>query len=80
MFKKVISHPGFWRSVLVLGVIYMVLLFALQWMFLGFDMRFLTARPIWMTILVFLGGIFLCGFSVTYAKFWAKIKHKEHTR
>ncbi|MDC7994402.1 hypothetical protein [Altibacter sp. HG106] len=78
MLQKVISHPGFWRSVILLGIIYMLVLFFLQWMFLGFDLRFLSARPVWVTLLVFLGGILVCGFSVTYAKFWAKIKRNEH--
>ncbi len=80
MFKKVISQPRFWRSVVLLGIIYMGVLMLLQWALMGFDMRFFTSRDPWIIASVFIAGSFVCGFSVTYARFWAKLKNDDRRR
>lgn len=80
MFKKVISHPGFWKSVILLGMVYMAVLMCIQWAFTGFSMYFFTSRSPWTILLVFIIGSFVCGFSVTYARFWARLKNEQHRR
>ncbi|QNJ96962.1 hypothetical protein [Constantimarinum furrinae] len=80
MFKKVISYPGFWRSVVILGMIYMAILFLIQWAFTGFSLLFFTAQKPLTLLAVFVIGTFVCGFSVSYAKFWGKFKRDQYQK
>lgn len=77
MFKKVIGYPGFWKSVVLLGVIYMSVLMAIQWAFTGFSSAFFTSKGPLVIILVFVVGSFVCGFSVSYARFWARLSREK---
>ena len=77
MFKKVLATPGFWKSVIVLGMIYMSVLMLVQWALLGFAMEFFTGRSPWTILLVFVIGSFVCGFSVSYARIWVKLKREQ---
>jgi hypothetical protein len=80
MFKKIIAHKGFWRSVVILGVIYMCLLFFIQWAFSGFSWLFFTSQKPLTLMAVFIIGVFICGFSVSYAKFWGKLKRDQYRK
>ena len=76
MFGRVISTPGFWKSVIFLGMIYMAVIMAVQWALTGFASEFFTSRSPWVILTVFLVGSLVCGFSVTYARIWAKLKRE----
>jgi len=78
VFSRVITHPGFWKSVIVLGVIYMSILMLIQWAFNGFSPVFFLSIGLLRLLCTFLIGAFICGFSVSYAKFWGKLKRDDH--
>ncbi|OAB76042.1 hypothetical protein [Cochleicola gelatinilyticus] len=80
MFKQVISHKGFWRSVFILGVVYMSILVVIQWAFTGFSLHFFETIGVLRLCLVFVAGAFVCGFSVSYAKFWGKLKSDQYKK
>ncbi len=76
MFKKILNYPGFWKSVAVLSIGYLIILILLQWGFTGFSTEFFSRfTPI--TIVAFVAGGFIVGFMVTYGKFWGKLKQEE---
>jgi len=74
MFKKVTSHKGFWKSVVVLGIVYAVILAVVLWTMRGFMTHFFTPK----LILVALCAGFLVSFSTSYGKFWRKLKEDEY--
>ena len=76
MFKQVIYHKGFWKSVASLTLAFAVVFFFVQWAFDGFSAGFLNVSLRTVVALV-LGG-FIYGFSVTYGKFWGKLKQKAN--
>ena len=80
MFKRVINHPGFRRSVLFLSVMYLLILLILQWVITGFSSEFLDvllkSSKVWM--LPFAGLI--AGFLVSYGKFWGKLKREDQKK
>jgi hypothetical protein len=78
MFKKVISTPGFWRSVLSLGIVFSFLFVTVKWAIEGFKIAFFYAisNPYSFVLGLFIGG-FIYGFLVTFGKFRAKIIKKE---
>lgn len=80
MFKKIISKKGFWRSVLLLGFIYAVLLFVIQWALIGFPPNFFSGINLLVVIATFALVAFICGFSITYAKFFKKLKQDEYKK
>ncbi len=77
MFKQIVSHKGFWKSVLSLGLAFILLFILIKWAIEGFDMAFFTEQD----PLLFLSGItaagFVYGFFVTYGRFRKKLKNKE---
>ena len=77
MFKRIINYKGFWRSVLFLSVMYLLILLVLQWFITGFSSEFLSillkSSKVWM--LPFAG--FIAGFLVSYGKFWGKLKRED---
>lgn len=76
MFKRVISSPGFWKSVFVLSIIYAVLFFIIQWAMIGMpmDVRLIQFK----NILIFLSAGLVVGFSMSYGKFWGKLKQDDY--
>ena len=78
MIKKVISAPGFWRSVLSLGVVFSFLFIIVKWAIEGFKIEFFYAitNHYLFVLGLFLGG-FIYGFLVTFGKFRAKIIKKK---
>lgn len=78
MFKRVVGYRGFWKSVAVLGIIYTGVMFMIQWAFTGFDMDFKIINV--NNVLVFILAGYIVGFSITYGKFWGKIKQQDHRK
>ncbi len=80
MFKRIINYEGFWRSVLFLSVMYLLILLVLQWFITGFSSEFLSilmkSSKVWM--LPFAG--FIAGFLVSYGKFWGKLKREDQRK
>lgn len=74
MFKRVITHKGFVKSVVILGLIYGVILFLLQWALRSFYVPFFNITNVCFSILA---GI-IAGFFISYGKFWAKLKQQDH--
>tara|TARA_B100000900_G_scaffold253342_1_gene215892 strand:+ start:178 stop:417 length:240 start_codon:yes stop_codon:yes gene_type:complete len=78
MFKKVTSTPGFWRSVLSLGIVFSFLFTIIKWAVAGFKITFFYAltNSYLFVLGLFIGG-FIYGFLVTFGKFRAKIIKKD---
>lgn len=78
MFSKIISTPGFWKSVFSLGLAFAFLFVIVKWAIEGFKISYFTAiqNPL-VTVLGLLLSGFIYGFLVTFGKFRAKIKKDE---
>lgn len=76
MFKRVITHRGFLKSVLILGLVYGVVLFLLHWAFNSFQAPFLSFSNICIALL---SGL-VAGLFISYGKFWGKLKQKDHRK
>ena len=76
MFKRIINHKGFWRSVATLTLAFAIVFFFVQWAFVGFSSGFLNVSLRTVAALVFGGGIY--GFLMTSGKFWGKLKQLDH--
>ncbi|RDK84243.1 hypothetical protein C8D94_10588 [Marinirhabdus gelatinilytica] len=76
MFKRVVTHKGFWKSVVVIGFVYAIALFLIQWMGTNFNSQFLSFSL--KRIVIFLVGGFIVGFATTYGKFWGKLKQEDY--
>jgi len=74
MFKEVVNHKGFWRSVIFLGIAFVVVFVLVKWAFEGFSPSFFEERNPYLLI----GGSLLAGlvygFFVTYGKFKNRLK------
>ena len=80
MFTRVISYKGFWKSVAILSLIYMVVLIVVQGISLGFSEIFLERLTTFKSIATLLGAGVICGFAITYAKFWRKLKEQDYRK
>ncbi len=76
MFKRVISHKGFLKSVLSLGLVYGIVLFLLQWVFRSFHAPFLNITNVLISLLAGL----IAGLFISYGKFWGKLKQQDHRK
>ena len=78
MFKKVISTPGFWKSVFSLGLAFIILFVAVKWAIEGFDTAYFISfkNPLIIVLGLVLGG-FIYGFFAAFGKFRGKIKKDE---
>ena len=77
MFQKIIKHPRFWRSVVLLGFSFVFLFLIVKWILEGFSFSFITQeRPVKFLLVTLLAG-FAYGFFVTYGKFWRQFKEKN---
>jgi len=79
MFKEVIAHKGFWRSVISLAVAFIILFLIVKCAIEGFSMDYFTEQD----PLVFFMGItaagLVYGFFVSFGKFRAKLKKKDRS-
>ena len=77
MFKRVVSHKGFWKSVLFIGLLYLLVFLLVQ--FIAFPFEFVLLK---MQTIPFVVGNFaasyIASFGSTYAKFWAKLKEQDY--
>ena len=78
MFKRVISQKGFWKSVLIMSLVYLVILFLIQWAFTGFKVEFFDQSA--SRFLVFALGGFIVGFAMTYGKYWGQLKRDDYRK
>lgn len=78
MFKRVVTHKGFLKSVLVLSFVYIIILFTLQWAMVGFSISFLSEGISSLFIITLVGAGIFCGFMVSFGKFWGKLKREEY--
>ena len=77
MFKKIINHEGFWRSVVSLAIAFALVFILVKWAISGFESSFFTqGGPVRFYAGIALAG-FVYGFFVTFGKFRAKIKNQE---
>lgn len=79
MFKRVVTHKGFWSSVIALALAFIILFVVVKWAIEGFSSEYFTEQdPI-----TFFGGITLAGliygFFVTFGKFRGRIKKKDRS-
>jgi hypothetical protein len=77
MFKNVLNHKGFWKSVISLAIVFAIVFTIIKWAIDGFSFSFITENdPIRFILGVILAG-FVYGFFVTFGKFRNKLKNKE---
>jgi cytosine/uracil/thiamine/allantoin permease len=80
MFKRVISHEGFWKSVVSLAIAFAVLFIIIKWAIDGFSMDFITERnPLYFFLGVIAAGL-VYGFFVTFGKFRARLKKEDQKK
>ena len=77
MLKRVISTPGFWRSVVSLALAFAVLFLVIKWAIERFSFAFLTEQDPWLFIGGVIGAGMVYGFFVTYGKFSARLKKED---
>lgn len=83
-FRKTITHPGFWKSVFVLGLMF-ALIYDLLDLFFSFEFDvdayvqayFSSAEKIIRFLLANFVGGFIYGFIIAYFKFKRKLKELE---
>lgn len=79
MFKEVISHKGFWRSVISLALAFIVLFIFVKWAIEGFSMDYLTEQnPVKLILGITAAGL-VYGFFVSFGKFRARLKRKDRS-
>ena len=76
MFKRVLSHKGFWKSVLFLSIVAMIVLLVINWGLSGFESEYFNG--VFRKLFAFLVGGTIYGFTMTYIKFWSKLKQQEN--
>ena len=77
MFKKVINHEGFWRSVVSLAIAFALVFILIKWAISGFESAFFAqGDPVRFFAGIVLAG-FVYGFFVSFGKFRARIKNQE---
>lgn len=76
MFKEVINHPGFWKSVAGLTVAFIGVFTFVKAIFESFDFAFIMNNPSRYIIAITLAA-FVYAFIVTFGKFRNKLKQKK---
>lgn len=76
MFKRIVTHKKFWKSVLFSAITFGVLFFIVKWALTRFDMAFFNISVEF--VLTLLIASFLYGFLMTYGKFWGKLKSEDY--
>ena len=75
MFGRVIKQKGFWKSVLVLGLIYAAVLFLLKWAFTGFNVEIFNLPMAQYFVFIICGLV--AGLFSAYGKYWGKLKRDD---
>ena len=78
MFNRVINTKGFWKSVLSLGVAFILLFVIVKWAIEGFKIEYFNSiqNPI-LTIIGLVFGGFIYGFFAAFGKFRGKLKKDD---
>lgn len=77
MFKKIVTHPGFWKSVFSMALAFMVLFMVFKWVIEGFKWSFFKPEnPIQFYGTLVAAGL-VYGIMVTYGKFWKRFKEMD---
>jgi len=80
MFQRITKYQGFWKSVLFLTLMYLLIILVLQWFFTGFSTEFIStllqSNKVWMLPI----AGFIAGFMVSYGKFWGKLKREDQRK
>jgi cytochrome c biogenesis protein CcdA len=78
MLKRVLNHPGFWKSVASLAIAFALVFTIIKWAIDGFSAAFFTERdPLRFFLGVILAG-FVYGFFVSFGKFRNKLKNNQN--
>ena len=80
MLKRVISTPGFWKSVVSLALAFAVLFILIKWAIERFSFDFFTEQNPLLFILGVFGAGLVYGFFVTYGKFSARLKKEDQKK
>ena len=78
MFKKIVNHKGFWKSVVSIGIAFIILFIIIKWAIEGFSFLFITEQDPYLFILGTAAAGFIYGFLVSFGKFRARLKKNEH--
>ena len=78
MFKKVINYPGFWKSMALSSFVYGAAMYVFQWGLVNDWGEFFNEKT--STILLFFFSCVLVGFTISFAKFYRKIKEEERSK
>lgn len=73
MFKKIINYKNFWRFVVILVIVFVLLFCIFKWVIEGFSFEFIFCDFIVFIFFIVVVG-FIYGFFVIYGKFWKKLK------
>ncbi|MFT7071119.1 hypothetical protein [Patiriisocius sp. Uisw_017] len=78
MFKRIINHKGFWKSVLVMSLIALLVFNILYWTITGFQASYwhLTVRK----IIGMTAAALVYGLIITYGKFWTRFANQDHRK
>lgn len=77
MFKQIVTHEGFWKSVISLGLAFIVLFILIKSAIEGFSFSFITDQDPLLFIIGTAAAGFVYGFLVSFGKFRARIKRNE---
>ena len=80
MFQRIIKYKGFWKSVLFLTFMYLLIILVVQWFLTGFSTEFISillhSSKVWMLPI----AGFIAGFMVSYGKFWGRLKREDQRK
>jgi len=78
MFKRILNHKDFWKGVLLLSLLALVVFNLLFWAISGFDSSYFKFTPRKIAGMVIASLIYGC--IVTYGKFWTRYAKEEHRK
>ena len=77
MFKRVVTHKGFWKSVFFIGLLYLAVFLLVQ--FIAYPVALVLLKIQTFTfIVVLVFASLIAAFGSAYAKFWAKLKEQDY--
>ncbi len=79
MFKRVVNYKGFWKSILFIGLLYLMVFLLVQ--FVAFPLDFMLQKiQTFSFVVILFGASFIAAFGSTYAKFWGKLKEQDYRK
>jgi len=77
MFNRIINTQGFWKSVISLGIAFVLLFIIFKWFIDGYKFAFFLEGEPTIKVIGIIAAGFVYGFFVTYGKFWGKYKKEN---